>query len=98
LEEEIESSTARKRLWLSDDDGSDDDSFNLPEEEEELPSGESSMNQLDTSEEKSLAKHDHSIIFSDDGDTSSSSSKPRVPKTSSSRMRFDPDSSNIDDF
>jgi hypothetical protein len=82
---------------LSDDNGSDDDSFDLPEEEE-LPSEESSMNQLDTSEEKSLAKHDRGIIFSDDGDTSSSSSKPRVPKTSSSRMRFDPDSSNIDDF
>jgi hypothetical protein len=98
LEEEIECSMARKRLWLSDDDGSDDDSFDLPEEEEELPSEESLMNQLDTSEEKSLAKHDRGIIFSDDGDTSSSSSKPRVPKTSSSRMRFDPDSSNIDDF
>jgi hypothetical protein len=33
LEEEVESSTARKRLWLFDDNGSDNDSSDLQEEE-----------------------------------------------------------------
>jgi hypothetical protein len=33
LEEEVKSSTTMKRLWLSDDDVNDDDSFDLPEEE-----------------------------------------------------------------
>jgi hypothetical protein len=36
LEEEAESSMARKRLWLSDDDTSDYDSFDLPKEETEM--------------------------------------------------------------
>jgi hypothetical protein len=35
MEEEVESLTARKRLWLSDDDASDDDSSDSPEEETE---------------------------------------------------------------
>jgi hypothetical protein len=34
LEKEAESSMARKRLWLSDDDANDDDSFNSLEETE----------------------------------------------------------------
>jgi hypothetical protein len=56
LDEEAESSVERKRLWLSDD---DDNSSDSPEEETEegVSSDESSMNQLDTSEEKLLAKH-----------------------------------------
>jgi hypothetical protein len=33
LEEEVKSSTTMKRLWLSDDDVNDEDSFDLPEEE-----------------------------------------------------------------
>jgi hypothetical protein len=33
MEEEVESLTARKRLWLSDNDASDDDSSDSPEEE-----------------------------------------------------------------
>jgi hypothetical protein len=55
------------------------------------------MNQLDTSEEKLLAKHDHGIIFGDDGNTSSPSSEPRTPKMLSSHVRTDPDRSDDDD-
>jgi hypothetical protein len=86
----------RKRLQLSNDDGGDDDSAELPVEEVSLE--ESSMNQLDTSEEKSLAKHGRGIIFNDNGNTSSPSSEPHVPKTSSSHVHSDPDSSDDDDF
>jgi hypothetical protein len=62
--------------------------------EEEVSSEETSMNQLDTSEEKLQAKHARGIIFGDDGDTTSSSSKPRTPE---SYRRSDKDSSNDDD-
>jgi hypothetical protein len=97
LEEEAKSSTVRKRLWLYDDDGDDDDSSDSPEEEteeeEEVCSVELSM-KLDTSEEKFLAKCDHSIIFSDDGDTTSPSSEPRTPE---SHVLSDSESSDKDD-
>jgi hypothetical protein len=77
LEEEVESSTARKRFCLFDDDDGDDDfsdsSKEETEEEEEVSSTESSMNQLDTSKEKLLAKRDHGLVFGDDGDTTSPS-------------------------
>jgi hypothetical protein len=59
LEEEVESSTARKRLRLSDDDTSDADSSDSPKEEteeEEVSLEETSMNQLNTSKEKLQAK------------------------------------------
>jgi hypothetical protein len=95
LEEEAKSSTVRKRLWLYDDDGGDDDSSDSPEEEteeeEEVCSVELSM-KLDTSEEKFLTKRDHSIIFSDDGDTTSPSLEPRTPE---SHVLSDSESSNI---
>jgi hypothetical protein len=53
LEEEAESLMARKRMWLSNDDAGDDDSSNSSEEKEEVVSlEETSMNQLNTSEEK----------------------------------------------
>jgi hypothetical protein len=102
LEEEAESSTARKRLQLSDDDAGDDDSSDSLEEEEEdeeteeekVCSEETLMNQLDTSEEKLLAKHAHGIVFSDDGDTTSPSSEPLTPE---SHRCFDEDSSDDDD-
>jgi hypothetical protein len=100
LEEEAESSTARKRLQLSDDDAGDDDSSDSLEEEDEeteeekVCSKETLMNQLDTSEEKLLAKHAHGIVFSDDGDTTSPSSEPLTPE---SRRCFDEDSSDDDD-
>jgi hypothetical protein len=74
MEEEAESSMARKRLWLSDDDSSDS-----LEEEEEVSSEESSMNQLDTSKEKLYAKRARSILFSNDGDTPSTSLEPCTP-------------------
>jgi hypothetical protein len=66
MEEEVESSMKRKRLWHTDDDGGDDGSSDSPEEEpsekepeeeeeaeeeEEVSSQETSMNQLDTYEE-----------------------------------------------
>jgi hypothetical protein len=95
LEEEAESSTVRKRLRLSDDDSGDDDSSDSPEEE--VSSKESSMNQLDTSEEKLLAKRSHGIIFGDDGNTTSPSSEPHTPKLPSSCVRSNPNSSNDDD-
>jgi hypothetical protein len=78
--EEVESSTVRKRLRLSDNDDGDDDSSDSPEEEteeEEVSSEESSM-KLDTSEEKLLAKQGRDMIFSDDGDTTSPSSEPHT--------------------
>jgi hypothetical protein len=56
LEKEAESSMARKRLRLSDDNSGDDDSSDSSEEE--VSSEESSM-KLDTSEEKLLAKRGH---------------------------------------
>jgi hypothetical protein len=81
--EEAETSTMKKRLWLSDDDAGDSDSFDSPEEEteEEVSSEETLMNQLDTSEEKLFAKRGCGMIFSDDGDTTSPSLEPRNPKS-----------------
>jgi hypothetical protein len=94
LEEEAESSMARKRLWLSDDNAGDDNDSDSPEEEtEEVSSEETSMNdQLDTSEEKLQAKHACGIAFSDDVDTTSPSAEPRTPK---SRRRSDKDNSDM---
>jgi hypothetical protein len=61
---EEKSPMARKRLWHTDDDGSDTDSSDSPEEgpkeeEEEVSLEETSMNQLDTSEEKLYARRTH---------------------------------------
>jgi hypothetical protein len=99
LEEEVESLTVRKRLRLSDDDSGDDDSSDsLEVEMEEVVSSEtSSMNQLNTSEEKFLAKRGRGIIFVDDGNTTSPLSEPRPPEMLSSRVCSDPDNSNDDD-
>jgi hypothetical protein len=74
LEEEVESLMVRKSLWLSNDDAND--SSDTPEEmeEEEVSLEETSMNQLNTSEEKLLAMRSRSIMFGDDGDTTSPSS------------------------
>jgi hypothetical protein len=92
MEEEVESSMARKHLWHTDDDGSNNDSSNSPEEEpeeeeetkeEEVSSEETSMNQLDSSEEKLYARCARGILFKDDGDTPSMSSEP--PPTQESR-------------
>jgi hypothetical protein len=93
LEDEAESSMMRKRLQLSDD---DDDSSDLSKEmeEEEVSLEESSMNQVDTSEKKLLAKCGSGMVFSDDGDTTSPSSEPRSPK---SRVSSDLDGSDKDD-
>jgi hypothetical protein len=101
LEEEVESSMAKKRLWIFDDDVSDNDSTDSPEEteeeeemKEEVSSDETSMNnQLDTSEEKLQAKHICGIVFGNDGDTTSPSSEPCSPE---SRQRSDEDSSDDD--
>jgi 23S rRNA maturation-related 3'-5' exoribonuclease YhaM len=53
MEEEAETSTVSKRLWHTDD----DDSSDSPEEE--VSSEETSMNQLDTSEDKLFARRAH---------------------------------------
>jgi hypothetical protein len=108
LEEEVESLAVRKRLRLSDEDGGDDDSFNSLEEdteeeevedetEEEVSLEESSMNQLDTSEETLLAKRGQDPFFGDDGDNTSPSSEPCTPETLSSRVHSDPNGSDDDD-
>jgi hypothetical protein len=102
LEEEAESLTARKRLRLFDDDASDDDSYDSPgeemkeeqETEEEVSSEETLMNKLHTSKEKLSIKRGCGMIFSDDGDTTSSSSELCNPK---SHWRSDEDSSDDDD-
>jgi hypothetical protein len=106
LEEEVESSMTRKRLRLSDDDTSDDDSSDSPEEEmeeeeeteEEVSSEEMSMSQLNTSKEKLFAKRGPDMIFSDDGDTTSPSSKPRTPKSHRRSNEDDNDEDNDDHF
>jgi hypothetical protein len=89
IEEDAESLTARKWLWLSDDDDGDDDSSDSSEEEveemveeEEVSSKKTSMNQLDTSKDKLYARHAHDILFSNDGDTPSTSSEPRTTESS----------------
>jgi hypothetical protein len=64
-------------------------------EVEEVSSKESSMNQLDTSDEKLLTKRGHGMVFSDDGDTNAQSSKPHIHE---SHIRSNPDSSDDDDF
>jgi hypothetical protein len=99
LEDKSESSTVRKRLWLSDDDAGNDDSSDSPKEEteeteEEVSSEETLMKQLNTSEEKLFAKCGRGMFFSDDGDTTSPSSEPRTPE---SHCRSDEDSSDKDD-
>jgi hypothetical protein len=90
LEEEAESSTERKRLWLSDD--------NCSDSPEEVSLEESSMNQLDTSEEKLLAKHVRDLFFGNNDDTTSPSLEPCTTKMPSSRVHSDPDDSDNDDF
>jgi hypothetical protein len=83
LEKEAESSTVRKRLRPPDNDASTDDSSDSSEKEieEEVSSEEMSMNQFDTSEEKSQAKHARGIVFGDNGDTTSLSSEPCTPES-----------------
>jgi hypothetical protein len=66
----------------------------LEEEAEEVSSKETSMNQLDASEEKLFAKRGRSMIFSDDGDNTSPSLEPRTPK---SGQHSDEDNSDEDD-
>jgi hypothetical protein len=90
LEKEVESSMVRKRLWLSNnDDGDDDSSDSLEEEteEEEVSSEELFMNQLNTSDEKLLAKCSRDMVFSNDGGTTPSSSEPCTPKVTGTLMR-----------
>jgi hypothetical protein len=94
IEEEAESSMVKKRLWLSNDDGGDNDSFDSPEEEEEVSSEEMLMNQLDSSEDKVYDRHAPGILFSDNGNTPSTSSQPRTPE---SRQCSDEESSDDDD-
>jgi hypothetical protein len=103
VEEEAESTVGRKRLWLFDDDGGDDDSSGKSAEEieegEEVSLEESSMNHLDTSEEKLLAKRGSDLFFGDDGDTTSPLSEPCTPETPSSHVCVDdPKGSEDDDF
>jgi hypothetical protein len=56
---------------------------------------EASINQLDTSEEKLCARRARGILFSDDGDTPSTSSEP-LP-TLESRWHSDEESSDDND-
>jgi hypothetical protein len=63
-------------------------------EEEHVSLEETSMNQLDTSEEKLYGRRARGILFSDDGDTPSKSSEPR---TLESRRRSDEESNDDDD-
>jgi hypothetical protein len=94
MEEEAESSMVRKRLRLSDDGGIDDISSDSPErepeeetEEEEVSSEETSMNQLDTSEEKLHARCACDILFNDDSESPSMSSEPPHQKVAGAPMR-----------
>jgi hypothetical protein len=103
LEEEAESPTARKRLWLSNDGANDDDSSDSLEEEmeemkEEVSSEETLMNQLNTSEEKLFAKRGHGMVFSDDGDNTSPSSEPCSPKSHRCSDEDNNDNDDDDDF
>jgi hypothetical protein len=107
MEEEEESSTAaRKRLRHTEDDGGNDDSSDSLEEEppqeepeedeeEEASSEVSSMNQLDTSEEKLYARRARIYVFGDNGDTPSMS--PDTPPTLESCKCSDEESSDNDD-
>jgi hypothetical protein len=69
----------------------------VEEMEEDVSSKESSMNQLNTSKEKLMAKNGRGLFFGDNGDTSSTESKPRSPGTPSSHMRSNPDGNDDDD-
>jgi hypothetical protein len=95
VEEEAESSAVRKRLQLSNDDSSESPEVEM--EEEEVSLDESSMNQLDSLEDKLLAKRSCGLFFSHDGDTTSMSLEPRTPKMPSSCVCSDPDGSDDDD-
>jgi hypothetical protein len=64
------------------------------EEAEEVSLEETSMNQLDTSEEKLFAKHAPGMLFSDDGNTPSTSLELRTPE---SHQCSDEESSDDDD-
>jgi hypothetical protein len=55
------------------------------------------MNQVDTSEDKFVAKNGSGLFLDDDGNTIMLSSEPHTPKTLSSRVRSDPDGSDNDD-
>jgi hypothetical protein len=98
------SATMKKRLPFFDDEG-DDNSFGELEEEteaeaqteEEVSSKESSMNQLDTFEEKLMAKCGRSLLFSDDDPSSSTESESRSLGMPSSHVCSDPDGSDNDD-
>jgi hypothetical protein len=93
--EEAESSMVRKRLRLSNDDGSEDDSSDSSDSpEEEVSSEETLMNQLNTSEEKLYARCAHDILFNDNCDTPSTSLEPC---TLESHRRSDEESSDDDD-
>jgi hypothetical protein len=105
MDEEMESSMVRKRLRHTDDDGGDDDTDSSdspeePEEEEEMevevPSEETSMNQLNISQEKLYARRTCNYLFDDNGDTPSSS--PDTPSTPESRWCSDEESSDDDGF
>jgi hypothetical protein len=106
-EEVVYSAVVRKRLRFSSNNGGDDSSDELvdeteveteeAEETEDVSSEESSMNQLDTCEEKLMAQHGRGLFFGDDSDTSLIESKPHSLETPSSHVRSDPDSSDDDD-
>jgi hypothetical protein len=92
VEEEVESLATKKRLWLCDNTDYDDSSGELEEETEddEVSSEESSMNQLDTSEDKLMAKCGCALFFGNHDDISSLELEPRSLETLSSRVRSDP--------
>jgi hypothetical protein len=54
--------------------------------------------QLNTFEEKLLAKREHDLILGDDGDTTSPSLDPHTPEMPSNSGRSDLDGSDDDDF
>jgi hypothetical protein len=56
------------------------------------------MNQVDTSEDKLVAKHDSGLFFGDDGNTTLPSSEPHTPETLCICVRSDPNGSDNDDF
>jgi hypothetical protein len=89
LEVEVEPSMTRKRLQLSDDDVGDDDSSN---------SEETSIKQLNTSEEKLFAKRGRGMIFSDNSNTTSPSSEPSTPESHRCSNKDRNDEDDDDDF
>jgi hypothetical protein len=56
------------------------------------------MNQVDSSEDKSVAKHGSGLFFGDDSGTTPPLLEPHTPETPSSRVCSDPDGSDDDDF